>query len=90
MSGTAKTAKKEIKYMDQPTTHTDGIHMGCRQDGSVYLQLFSDTPEKLIENHRTMMSAEVVTRMIDVLCDTLDYYPEKKSKESSKVEIDKK
>jgi hypothetical protein len=86
----SKTEKREIQYMDQPTTHTDGVHMGCRDDGSVFLQLFSDTPNKLIENHRTMMSAEAVTRVIDVLCDTLNYYPEKKSNESSKVEIDKK
>jgi hypothetical protein len=72
--------EKKIDYINQPTSHTDGINVGCRLEGSIYLQLFSDAPDRLIENHRTLMSRDVAIKLIDILCGALDHYPEKSSK----------
>ena len=73
----AENKPNTIEPSSQPTSHTDGVNIGCRDDGTVFLQFFSTIPGRLIENHRTMMSKAVSEKLIEVLCSTLEYYPVK-------------
>jgi len=78
--------EKETIYSQSPTTVTDGVKVAHRSDGSFLIQFLSDIPEHFIEQHRTVMSHEGVTKLIDVLTMLANYYPDKpkNNKQNSK------
>jgi hypothetical protein len=79
ISKKSKTLPKKVEQSSLPTSHTDGVNIGVRGDGLVFLQLFSETPVCSIENHRTMMRREAAILLIDALAGALDHYPQKDS-----------
>lgn len=69
------------------TSFTDGVNIACRSDGGVLLQFISETPDFFIDNHRTVLTKEGATELIDNLCDAIDYYPTKEvTKEEENTE----
>jgi hypothetical protein len=68
----------KVRVMSQTTTaFSDIAQVAIRNDDIVYLQFFSDTPDAIIENFRTMMTKNNATKLLDILATTLDYYPVK-------------
>lgn len=67
-----------------PTSATDYVNIGLSDNGALLLQLISAMPEHLYENHRTVISANFVEHLIDVLCEVAEYYPKKPRKKPAK------
>ena len=76
---TPKAGKRGLMFSNTPTTHTDGVNVAFRDDGNVYMQLVSEMPDALIENHRTMMTARAAKNLVEIMCAGLNYWPEKPS-----------
>jgi hypothetical protein len=70
----------KLQVSQSPTMFTDAINIAKRVDGSIYMQAVSGTPDRIIENFRTMMTNEGATNFLDNLAKALDYYPVKKQK----------
>lgn len=74
--------KKDIEWQfsNDPTSHTDAVHIAAKKSGDlVLMQFFSYIPNRIIENHRTMITLDNVKELIDDLAEMVDYYPIKKS-----------
>lgn len=59
------------------TAFSDVAQIAIRNDDMVFMQFFSDTPETITENFRTVMPKKHVIKFIDILAKALDYYPAK-------------
>ena len=72
------------QIVDGPTvtSFTDGFQVANREDGIIYLQLLSKAPDKLFENHRTVMPIDCAKGLIDKLCVVTNYYPVKSKNKS--------
>lgn len=68
---------KEVFASQTPTSYSDIVRTSMRGDRSVMMQFLSDTPEFLMENHRTVINPNLVNKLIDNLCLITDYYPVK-------------
>lgn len=68
---------KQIITSQAVTAFSDVAQIAVRNDDMVFMQFFSDTPETIIENFRTMMPKNHVIKFIDILAQALDYYPAK-------------
>jgi hypothetical protein len=75
---------KKIITTPSPTSISDTIRTSIRNDRSIMLQFVSDTPDFQIENHRTVLSEELVKKLMDNLCLVTDYYPKKNTGSKSK------
>ena len=79
-------AKKEEKSI-QPrelnlnpnlsTNWVDTINIGIREDNMFLVRFLTNLPEGIFEQSRVMTSKEHMIKFVDLLCSTLDYYPEK-------------
>ena len=79
-------AKKEEK-ITQPmelnlnpnlsTNWVDTINIGIREDNMFLVRFLTNLPEGIFEQSRVMTSKEHMIKFVDLLCSTLDYYPEK-------------
>ncbi len=73
-----KKSKELIFYpKNEPTSMTDSVNIAKRNNGSLFLQFVSISPDAVIENHRTFIENENVNDFIDSLCKICDYYPRK-------------
>jgi hypothetical protein len=72
-----KTLK--IQLSQTPTVFTDGINIATRMDGCILLQFISGTPDRLVENFRTIMTKEGATNLLDNLAKALDHFPIKEA-----------
>ena len=59
------------------TLFSDGINLGRRSDGTYILRWLSCLPEGNIEQARLALSADVMKKIIDLLCQQADHYPER-------------
>ncbi|NQU64744.1 MAG: hypothetical protein HQ517_10765 [SAR324 cluster bacterium] len=78
---------KQILTSPTATSVSDAVRTAMRTDGSVLMQFISDTPEFQVENHRTVLAPELTRKLIENLCQIVNYYPTKKTadkKQSSK------
>ena len=66
------------------TTHyTDIVQTIHKSDGVSMLRFFTQLPAINFETCRIALPTHVVKNLVDILCHTLDYYPEKKSRENA-------
>lgn len=70
-----KTMK--IQLSQTPTMFTDGMNIATRMDGSILLQFISGTPDRLIENCRSIITKETAINLLDNLAKAIDHYPVK-------------
>jgi hypothetical protein len=69
----------EWQYSKAPTTYSDAVSIAARStDSMVLLQFVSFLPNRVFENHRTMMTKDDLKAVVDDLAEMLDYYPVKK------------
>lgn len=68
--------KKRI-LSNTPTCFSDIVHVGARTDDMIFLQFFSDTPDALVENFKTMIQKAQLTKLMDIIANSIDYYPVK-------------
>lgn len=71
---------KQIIGSQTITAFSDVVQVAVRNDDMVFMQFFSDTPETIIENFRTMMPKKHAIKFIDILAQSLDHYPIKNNK----------
>ena len=71
------TASMKLQISQLPTMFTDAINIATRMDGSVLLQAMSGTPDRIIENFRTIMTKDGATLFLENLAKSLDHYPVK-------------
>lgn len=85
---TIKTSKKlkgiPLTISDTPTSFTDNIIIGKASDGSILMRFISDIPDLKIENHRTVIREGLAKKLIDILCNQTEYYPQKPKKKTAK------
>lgn len=81
---------KQIIPSQTITAFSDIAQIATRNDDMVFMQFFSDTPETIIENFRTMMPKNYAIKFIDILAKSLDYYPTKKVNPEVKTSPKKK
>ena len=76
-----KATPKEV-YINNalPTLHVDSIDARYREDGLIYLSFASNTPHLLVEQVRLMIDDASLHTIIDALCRTTNYFPERPSK----------
>lgn len=81
-----KKAEPEEIYInnDLPILYVDSIDTRHRKDGFCYLSLATGTPYRIVEQVRLMIDDESLQVIIDDLCQTINYYPEKPSKKRKK------
>ena len=75
--------KPKMQYSASPTLFSDGANIACRSDGGVLLEFVSSTPDRIVENFRTVMGKEEIINFIDSLSSALDYYPIKKNEDNN-------
>lgn len=74
----------EMILSNSPTSMTDYINLAKADNGTLLMQLISAIPDRFIENHRTVISADFVEPFIDMLCGVSDYYPKRPRKKPAK------
>jgi len=76
-----KAKPQEIYLNDTlPIIYVDSIHTRHRDDGFNYLSLATRTPYRFVEQVRLMIEDKSLRIIIDDICQTINYYPEKPSK----------
>ena len=76
-----KATPREIHLNNAlPTLYVDVVDSRHRKDGFNYLSFATDTPYRIVEQVRLMIYDEYLYGIIDDLCRTANYYPEKPSK----------
>jgi hypothetical protein len=70
--------KRKTTYSNQPTSFSDGVNIAGRSDEGILLQFVSETPDSLIENHRTVMARDGAIELLKNLCYVLKYFPTEK------------
>lgn len=76
--------KKEIKQEhsvilrpDVPTIFSEQLRVAHRKDGMFLLSWLQSVPETFIEQARILVTKEHIKLIINSLCETANYYPEK-------------
>jgi len=83
MSTKNKSKPIEIHYNDTlPLVFVDAIRTGHRKDGLTYMSLATQLPEYLIEQVRLVIPDESLYLIIDELCKTTNYFPQKPSQKT--------
>ena len=78
MTDDNKAKPLKVIIDEKPTSATDIISVAIKGSGDIMLRLGSSLPDNtVVENHRTLMNAEVGRSLIDTLCSGVDYYPTK-------------
>ncbi len=81
------TAKKD-QNITQPTLHAnptlpnlwvDSLNVASREDNICVLRFFSSLPEGIFEQTRVMTDNQKLKKFVDAICNTLNYYPTKKT-----------
>lgn len=62
------------------TTWVDGVSFNLRDDNICLMRFMSTLPEGVYEQSRLMTSKEVLVKIAESLCLSLDYYPKKPKK----------
>jgi hypothetical protein len=65
---------------DVATLFADAAKVSHRRDGLTLIQFMSSIPNVTIEQSRVMMTDAHAKKIVDVLCESLDYYPTKTEK----------
>lgn len=60
-----------------PILYVDGAFVNHRDDGISYISLVAGLPEYNAEQLRFIVNDKRLKSIIDVLCNSLNYYPEK-------------
>jgi len=74
------TPKKTYINNDLPILYVDSVNTAHREDGISYLSFTTNTPDLVVEQVRLMIGDDHLHPIIDVLCRSTDYFPEKPSK----------
>lgn len=74
------TPKEIYINNDLPILYVDDVHTRHRTDGMNYLSFTTSLPDLIVEQVRLLIDDERLHEMIDTLCLTTNYYPERKSK----------
>lgn len=70
---------------DIPTIYADKMQFLRRTDNSCILSWVQEVGRDLfVEQSRVMVSEEHMKRIINLICEHIDYYPEKKAKAKAK------
>lgn len=77
----------KLQLSQTATAFTDGINIATRMDGCVLLQFISGTPDRIIENFRTIMTKEGATNLLDNLSKALNHYPTKEAEPARKTKV---
>lgn len=73
-----KPTPKEVQINNAlPILHVDAINSRRRKDGLIYVSLATATPYLIVEQVRLMIDEASLHNIIDDLCRTTDYFPEK-------------
>ncbi len=76
--------KPKLIHSNTPTSFTDEVLLAIETDGLILMQLISDIPDLMIENHRTVLKPDVAKSLIDTLCNLTGHYPQKPRKKTPK------
>lgn len=68
-----------------PVLHTDGLEIYSRDDKVFFIRFLVNTPAGVIEQCRFMVDQETLNEIIDNLCDSSKYYPDKVTKSKRKT-----
>lgn len=77
MSNKKASTNKEITRNQLPILYVDGISVNHRDDGITYLSFTTNIPDYSVEQVRLMIDDKHLPQILDLLCDLLDYFPEK-------------
>ena len=81
MPARKKATPKEIHINnDLPSLYVDAIDTRHREDGVNYLSFATNLPDCLVEQVRLIVDDESLQRIIDDLCQAINYFPKKPSK----------
>ena len=81
MPARKKTTPKETYINnDLPILYVDAVDTRHREDGVNYLSFATNTPDLIVEQVRLIIDDDSLHRIIDDLCQTTNYFPEKPSK----------
>jgi len=70
------------------TVWIDNIYMAKRLDGVSIVRLSTHLPEGMFEQLRFMASEQSLKNFVDIICTTLNYYPDEKSiEEKSHIKV---
>jgi hypothetical protein len=75
-----QSAKNKFEIKLNPTLNTlwiDTLNINVRSDENCLLRFMSGLPEGIFEQTRIMTSRKNLEGFINVLCESLDYYPTK-------------
>ena len=81
MSNRETSMRKVIINNNLPTLYVDGVRISRRKDGMNYLSLRTNLPDCNMEQVRLMIDYEHLTGIIDIICEIIEYFPEKPTKE---------
>lgn len=62
-----------------PNLWVDNLSVAAREDGICALRFFTTLPEGIFEQVRVMTDKQKLIKFVDAICNTLDYYPLKKT-----------
>lgn len=79
-----KVAEKITLNYSMNSLWADNFQVGVREDNICLIRFLAALPEQLIEQSRIMTSRQNLMALIDLLCSTLNYYPEKPKKSPKK------
>jgi len=77
MSNRKNSTSNDIIRNDLPTLYVDGISASHRDDGINYVRLTTDIPGYIVEQVRLIIDDTHLRGIIDLLCQVLNYFPEK-------------
>jgi len=80
MSNKETSTRKLIVNDNLPTLYADSVRISHRNDGMNYLSFRSNLPDYNMEQVRLMICDDDLTRIIDIICKIIDYFPEKPTK----------
>ena len=80
MANRETSTRKLITNNNLPTLYVDGVRISHRNDGMNYLSFRTNLPDYNMEQVRLMIHNEDLTRIIDLICEIIEYFPEKPTK----------
>ena len=76
-----KAKPTEVYYNNTlPVVFVDAIMIGRRKDGLTYLSFATQLPDSIVEQVRLIVNDNSLYMIIDDLCRTAEYFPEKPSR----------
>jgi len=76
----SSTAEEETNLFANdtlPTIWVDGVRVASRADGICAISFDSQLPHGVFEQVRLMTTEKMIKGIVDQLCSSLDYYPDK-------------